>query len=234
MAETLFPYNPQDIKLCGFDDLHLQVGDRLEVQRIPASHNPRLFTRVIGYAPESLLIRTPLVNNLPADLQEGDKVYVRGFTGTRAFGFASSVQRLCIAPFLYMHLQVPKEVQYVEIRRDQRLPVKLLAQIKGAGDWQPALMLDLAESGSLVECQHAVGEPGDEVTLKFSFPLEHMEQEVTLSVAGILHRAQAQRREDGLQVYRYGVEFKDMPGNDAVLLQNFLFKLLLDSQIRHG
>ncbi|NWG87216.1 MAG: flagellar brake protein [Hydrogenophilaceae bacterium] len=235
MAEALFPYNPKDIKLCGFDDMNLQVGARLEVQRLPPGLNPRLFTRVIGYASgESLLVRTPLVNKLPADLREGDKVYVRTFSGTRAFGFASSVQRLCIAPFLYMHLDIPKEVQYVEIRRDQRLPVKLLAQIKGAGDWQPVLMLDLAEGGSLVESTHAVGEAGTAVELRFSFPLEHLEQEVTLSVAGKLHSAGVHRREDGLQAYRYGVEFNELSGNDAVLLQNFLFKILLDSSAKHG
>lgn len=234
MAEALFPYNPQDIKLCGFDDMRLQVGDRLEVQRIPPGLNRRLFTRVIGHAPESLLIRTPLVNNLPADLREGDKVYIRAFSGTRAFGFASSVQRLCIAPFLYLHLEVPKEVQCVEIRRDQRLPVKLLAQVKGAGDWQPVLMLDLAEGGSLVESAHVLGEADSAAELKFSFPLEHLEQEVTLTVGGKLHPAGASRREDGLTTHRYGIEFNPLTGNDAVLLQNFLFKLLLDNQTKHG
>ena len=43
MAEALFPYNPKDIKLCGFDDMHLQVGDRLEVQRIPPGLNRKAF-----------------------------------------------------------------------------------------------------------------------------------------------------------------------------------------------
>lgn len=236
MAEALFPYSPQDIKHCSFADLKLQVGERIELQRSPAGLNPRLFTRVIGYAPgESLLIRTPVVNNLPADLREGDKVYVRAFSGTRAFGFASSVQRLCIAPFLYMHLTMPGEVQYVDIRHDQRLPVKLLAEARGAGgDWQPVLMLDLAEGGSLVESMHAMGGVGAEVELRFSFPLAHLAQEVTLTVAGKLHPAGTPQLDDGVQAYRYGVEFGELSGNDAVLLQNFLFNLLWDMQTRHG
>ena len=235
MAEALFPYKPQDIKQCSFDDMNLQIGDRLELQRIPPGLNPRLFTRVIGHVPESLLVRTPLYKNLPANLQEGDRLYIRAFSGTRAFGFESRVQRLCIAPFLYMHLEVPAQVQCVEIRREERLPVKLLAQVRGAGDWQPVLMLDLAEGGSLVESSHPLGEAGSEVELKFSFPLEHLEQEVTLTVQGRLRTVGAsQRREDGITVHRYGIEFKPLPGNEAVLLQNFLFKLLLDSQTKHG
>lgn len=236
MAEALFPFSSQDIKRGSFDDLKLQVGERIELQRTPAGLNPRLFTRVVGYVPgESLLVRTPLENNLPADLREGDKVFVRAFSGTRAFGFTSTVQRLCVAPFLYMHLAIPDEVQYVDIRHDQRLPVKLLAEARAAGsDWQPVLMLDLAEGGSLVESMHVLGETGAEIELRFSFPLEHLAQEVTLTVAGKLHPAGTPQLDVGVQAYRYGVEFGELSGNDAVLLQNFLFSLLWDTQTKHG
>ena len=235
MAEALFPYKPQDIKRCSFDEMKLQVGSRLEIQRIPPGLNPRLFSRVIGYAPgESLLVRTPMQHKLPADLFEGDKVYVRVFSDTRAFGFASSVQRLCIAPFLYMHLTVPDEVQCVEIRHGRRLPIKLLAQARVAGgEWQPVLMLDLGEGGSQIETMHVLGEAGAPVELRFGFPLPHFEQEVTLSVPGKLHPGEAQQREDGLRDYRYGVEFDALGGNEALLLQNFLFNLLLDHQGGH-
>lgn len=234
MAEALFPFDKKDIKQCRFEDMHLQVGQRVEIQRIPPGINPRLFSSVIGYAPgESLLVRTPLHNKLLPDLQEGDRLYVRASSGTQAFGFATTVQRLCIAPFHYMHLAVPGEIQCVDIRRDQRFAVNILAEIKVAGgDWQPALMRDLAEGGSLVEAAHAVGEPGTAVELRFTIPAGHAEQEATLTLPGKVHKVEAIHREDGLHAHRHGIEFEGLGGSDALLLQNFLFHLMFDHPLR--
>lgn len=234
MAEALFPFDKKDIKQCRFEDMNLQVGQRVELQRIPPGINPRLFSIVIGYAPgESLLVRMPLHNKLPSDLQEGDPLYMRVSSGTRAFGFATKIQRLCIVPFHYMHLAIPNEIQCVDIRRDQRFTVSMLAEIKAAGgEWQPALMQDLAEGGSLVECAHAIGEPGTAVELRFSIPAGHAEQEVMLTLSGKVHKVEAQHREDGLHAHRHGIEFDGPSGNDALLLQNFLFRLMLDHHHR--
>lgn len=235
MAEALFPFDKKDIKQCRLEDMHLQVGERVEIQRIPPGINPRLFSTVIGYAPgESLLVRMPLHNNLPPDLQEGDRLYVRASSGTQAFGFATTVQRLCIAPFHYMHLAMPGEIQCVDIRRDQRFAVNMLAEIKPAGgEWQPALMHDLAEGGSLVEAAHAVGEPGTEVELRFAIPAGHGGQEATLTLSGRVHKIEAQQREEGLHAHRHGIEFGELSGNDALLLQNFLLHLMFDHPHRH-
>ncbi len=234
MAEALFPFDKKDIKQCRFEDMNLQVGQRVELQRIPPGINPRLFSVLIGYAPgESLLVRMPLLSNLPADLQEGDRLYLRVSSGTQAFGFATKVQRLCIVPFHYMHLAMPSEIQCVDIRHDQRFTVNILAEIKATGrDWQPTLMLDLAEGGSMVECAHTIGEPGTAVELRFSIPAGHAEQEVTLTLVGKVHKTETRHREDGLQAYRHGIEFAELSGNDALLLQNFLFRLMLDHHPR--
>ena len=230
MAEALFPFDKKDIKQCRFEDMALEVGQRVELQRAPPGVNPRLFSTLIGYAPgESLLVRTPVLNNLPVDLQEGDRLYLRLSSGTRAFGFATKVERLCIVPFHYMHLAVPDEIQCVDIRRDRRFNVNILAEIKAAGqDWQPALMLDLAEGGSLIECAHAVGESGTAIELRFGLPAGHAEQEVTLTLPGKVDKTETRNRDEGLRAYRHGIEFTGLAGNDALLLQNFLFRLMLD------
>lgn len=228
MAEALFPPESRNVGCCAFSDMKLQVGDRLEFQLTPTAMNPRLFTHVVGYEPgESLLVRTPFQNNLPVNVYEGQQVVVRTFSGTRAFAFLTRVQRICISPFLYLHLDFPAEVQCMVIRRNQRLPVHLLAEARGKGGWHPAMLIDLGLGGAQVECAHPLGAPGETAELRFAFPVEPLEGDVTLTVRAKILHAEPFHGAYGPTTWRHGVEFQGLGKGDRVMLQNFLFASLL-------
>lgn len=144
MTEDLFANASGRRGRCPFTAMKPRVGQRIEFQIAPAALHPRLFTHLIGYEPgESVLVRTPHENNLPVNVHEGQAVLVRSFDGTRAYAFETTVQRICIAPFLYLHLAYPPEVQYLQVRQDARVPVRLLAEVRAQETWLPALVLDL-------------------------------------------------------------------------------------------
>jgi hypothetical protein len=232
MAETLFTSTSQAVSRCEFGEMNLQVGDRLEFQLTPTALHPRLITHLIGYEPgQSVLMRTPFQNNLPVNVHEGAEVVIRAFSGTKAFAFLSQVQRMCIAPFLYLHLAYPNEIQYLEIRKNERLPLRLLAETRVKGTWRPAMLLDLGMGGSMVESAHHLGQPGDVVELRISFPVEPMLGEVQITAAAAIQHVEPHHGADGLPTYHHGVEFRDLSKGDSVMLQNFLFRLLLDA---HG
>ncbi len=225
MAEDLFPPGSRDLTRCGFGEMAPRIGERVEFQLTPTRLQPRLYTHVIGYEPgEGLLIRTPLQNNLPANLHEGQEVVIRGFTGTRAYAYTTRVQRICIMPFLYLHLDLPKEMQCVEVRKSQRKPVRLLGEAKTdeEGQWQPVMLLDLGLGGALVESGHSLGEEGEELDLRFTIPVELLEQDIELNTASGLLHVQSHRRDDGPQTYRHRLKFQDLGKGERVLLQNFL------------
>lgn len=142
MTEDLFANATGRRGRCPFTAMKPKVGQRIEFQIAPAALHPRLFTHLIGYEPgESVLVRTPLENNLPVNVHEGQAVLVRSFDGTRAYAFETTVQRICIAPFLYLHLGYPPEIQFLQVRQDARVPVRLLAEARAGGSWIPALVL---------------------------------------------------------------------------------------------
>jgi hypothetical protein len=229
MAESLFTPSAQPVSRCAFEEMNPRVGERLEFQLMPSALHPRLYTHLIGYEPsQSLLVRTPYENQLPVNVSEGAGVVIRAFSGTRAFAFATRIQRLCIAPFLYLHLAFPEEVQYLEIRAQERLPLRLLAQARVQGDWRPALLLDLGLGGALVESAHPLGQAGDTTELRFAFPVPPMEGEAEVNVAATIQHVDPHHGADGLPVWRQGVEFQALGKRDAVMLQNFLFRLLLE------
>ena len=235
MPETLFSPMSQAVSRCEFSEMNLQVGDRLEFQLTPSAMHPRLFTHLIGYEPEqSVLVRTPFQNNLPVNVHEGVQVVIRAFSGTRAFAFLSQVQRMCIAPFLYLHLAYPSEIQYLEIRKNERLPLRLLAETRARDTWRPAMLLDLGMGGSLVESTHQLGQPGETVELRISFPVEPILGEIQISVAATILHVEPYHAADALPTYRHGVEFRDLGKGDSVMLQNFLFRLLLEPHSSGG
>ena len=233
MAEALFTQNPRNLAYCDFSEMNLQVGERVEFQLTPTRLHPRLYTRLIGYVPgESVLVRTPLSNNLPVNVHEGQQAVVRVFSGTKAFAFLTQVQRICIAPFLYLHLGFPAEIQCLEIRKNQRLPVRLLAEVKVKTLWKPALLLDLGMGGALVESAHPLGEPGEGVEVRFSFPVEQLEREVPLTVTASLLHVEAHPTGDAPPTWRQGVKFQRLGKGEKVMLQNFLLKMLVDAHPR--
>lgn len=229
MAKALFPPVSGRPARCAFTETRLKIGQRLEFQLTPTSLHPRLYTHLIGYEPgQSVLVATPRQGPLPVDVHEGQGLVLRAFSGTRAYAFETQVQRICISPFLYLHLAYPGEVQYLQIRKEARLPVRLLAEVEVDGHSHPALILDLGMGGALLETAHALGTEGKTVTLRFAIPVEAMQEEVPLTLsAQVLH---VQRHESGNApaTWHHGVAFASPGKDERVMLQNFLFGILVE------
>lgn len=228
MAETLFPPAPGRPARCAFAETRLKIGQRLEFQLTPTALHPRLYTHLIGYEPgQSVLVATPRQGDLPVNVHEGQALVVRTFSGTRAYAFETQVQRICISPFPYLHLAYPGEVQYLQIRKDARLPVRLLAEVRVGEHWQPALVLDLGMGGALLETAHAIGTAGHDVKLRFAIPVEAMQEEVPLTLSAQVLHVQRHQAGNGPATWRQGVVFASPGKGERLMLQNFLFGVLL-------
>ncbi len=228
MVETLFPDASGPAARCGFAETRLKIGQRLAFQLAPTALHPRLYTHLIGYEPgQSVLVATPRQDNLPVNVHEGQAVVVRAFSGTRLFAFETQIQRICIAPFLYLHLAYPGEVQSLQIRWDARLPVRLLAEVQVGEQWQPALVLDLGMGGAQLETAHPLGEAGKRVALRFAIPVEAMQEEVPLRLTARVLHGERHQAGNAPATWRHGVVFESPSKGERVMLQNFLFSVLL-------
>ena len=60
----LFPEKPDlQVATCEFDEMNLQIGERIELERMESADKTRYFTTLIGYMRnQSLLIKTPIVD----------------------------------------------------------------------------------------------------------------------------------------------------------------------------
>src|SRR4029079_10643969 len=105
---------------------------RLQLELVTGNARSHYYTTLIGYVPgHSVLIRTPLVQNLPVPVPEGAVVLVRHFSGRHAFTLESRVERVCRSPYPYIHLAYPAQVQQTLIRGALRVSVALPGTVSG-------------------------------------------------------------------------------------------------------
>lgn len=216
-----------------FDDMHLRVGDRFQLES-PARPAERQYGTLVGFSPgQSVLVKTPFVEGLPVPYTDGQQLTARAFTGKGVFAFDAMVQRVCVAPFHYMHLDFPSEVRGVQIRATERVKVTMPTRLQlPGGTEEPAMLSDIGIGGAMLETGHRL-HAGNRLTVLLRFALEEMHLTASFSAEALVHReVEAPRPDQAAPLHCYGLEFKNLTVGQMVMLQNFVYHhLLADHQV---
>lgn len=229
--------NSSPVSNCTLDQLQLHIGDRLQLELLTDSTRSHYYTLLVGYVPgHSVLLRTPLVQNLPIPIREGEPVLVRTFSGLHASMFESTVNRVCRSPFPYLHLAYPRTVQQTLIRSALRVRVNLVGTALNPGKRgdelpNPITIADLSVSGALLESDTMLGEAGNAIELAFKFLVQPNNYEVRLATAAEIQSVRKTRQKRGLEeVYVHGVRFTGLHTTESLLLQSFIQQVLLSDR----
>lgn len=229
----LFPEKPGlQVAICDFDEMNLQIGERIELERIDSADKTRYFTSLIGYLRnQSLLVKTPIVGGLPLPIADEALMAVRVFSGTKAFAFIVPVIRVCISPAHYLHLAFPSTIQCAEIRKALRVSLRLTAKAKAVNAQalpQGVEITDLSISGAHVESDKMLGQKGQHLQLSFAFRINPNDYEAHLNlkarIQSVEHHTPAR---EGSAVYVHGVEFEGLGSAEMILLQSYIYQLLI-------
>jgi c-di-GMP-binding flagellar brake protein YcgR len=214
------------------DQLQLHIGDRLQLEMIAEGARNQYFTLLIGYVPgHSVMVRTPLVQNLPVPIREGEPVLVRSFSGRHASSFESTVTRACRAPFPYLHLAYPQTVSQTLIRGAMRVRVNLAGtahnpEYADSDLPNPITIADLSVSGALLESATALGETGSKVELAFKFLVQPNNYEVRLTTPAEIQSVRKARQASD-DTFVHGVRFQHLHTTESLLLQSFIQQVVL-------
>lgn len=97
--------------------LDFQVGTRLQLFTYREAKPVEHFSTLIGYLKDEYVVcKTPIRNNVLMSFYDGEKLSVRGFTGTKIYTFETSVIRTLPHPLLYMHLDFPCQIKEIGLR----------------------------------------------------------------------------------------------------------------------
>ncbi len=229
--------NPSAVSQATLDQLQLHIGDRLQLEMAAGESRSQYYTLLIGYVPgHSVLVRTPLVQNLPVPIREGEPVLVRSFSGRHAASFESTVTRVCRSPFPYMHLAYPQAVSQTQIRGATRVRVNLAGtalrpEYADSDLPSPITIADLSVSGALLESHTALGETGNRIELAFKFLVQPNNYEVRLTTSAEIQSVRKSRHNSD-ETFVHGVRFLHLHTTESLLLQSFIQQVVLADRSR--
>jgi c-di-GMP-binding flagellar brake protein YcgR len=215
-----------------FDDMHLRVGDRFQLES-HAHPVQRHYGSLVGFlAGQSVLVKTPFVNGLPVPYTDHQALTARAFTGMGIFAFDTAVQRVCVSPFHYLHLDFPSEVRGVQIRSTERVKVTMPTQATVTGTQVPGMITDIGIGGAMLEFDRKL-HAGDPLKVYVTFALEQMQIKAGFEAEAKVHRQlESTQPDQAIPLHRYGLEFENLTLGQRVMLQNFVYhQLLQDHQL---
>lgn len=203
----------------------------MQIQPPTSLTQDKMMVRMIGYQDGvSVLTTPPYADGLPLPLREGESVVVRAFSGRHAFGFTSTVEKICKLPFDYLHLSFPETVRGLTIRKSPRVRTKIVASARPAREQdrqpKPCTISNLSLTGALVVAQNALATK-DEV-LRLSFRISPLGVESYLSATAVVRTVFEARAENNACLIHHGLEFQDLEPNEKVILGSFVYQQMLE------
>lgn len=208
--------------------IKLAIGDTLQLQDF-SSDKQRYFVKLLGYTnKKSVLVSHPRQDEKLSFIKEGSGFLVRGFAGTKTYEFSSNVISVCLTPYPYLHLAYPSQVKTTCMRAAVRIKLRLVCSIDSAatGLKVPAFIEDMSISGARIHSSKAFGKVGDTVSVGLRMQVAG-ETQVFL-VSAVIRNVRAEK-DAGAEVYMHGMEFVQTQGVDLTLLQNFIYKSMLEN-----
>jgi hypothetical protein len=216
----LFP--PQGIKP--------QVWERLQVRLLGRDAQVQYPVRLIGYIKDrSILITTPEMAGQHIDMVEDEPVEVRMLTGGNIYVFQTAIQRLCVSPIHYLHLEYPARVRIQALRRSPWARVDLAASVVGArGTEELAHIVNLSPDGAQLQVPVAMGAAGDVLRLTFRVGIDDMKATLALD-ATIRHvRRVRLATDEGRTVWEHGIAFGQVPAENALWLRCLVYQRIAE------
>ena len=183
---------------------------------------------LIGYRRgASMIVSTPIINGVQANVKSGEKGNVRFFAGRMscACAFQSEVMFVGKSPYPHIHLKIPEEVITGEVRGSVRADVEVVTQVEYVLKAEPkntsAKIVDLSMHGArMIGREFEFGE-GAELLLTFQIAITGLEHELKIK-----SRVRSlQDMENGVAI---GLQFEDVPTHDKIALQAFVLSKVHD------
>lgn len=212
------------------DQLDLDVGETLQLQKVGDDVATRYLVRLIGYLPGgSLLVTPPTVNGKIVLVRESQPFAVRMLHGSHVRGFMTRVLHNAAKPFPHLHLEYPKEIESLALRNAERVSVVVPARARNTRrsdapeHWHPVEIRDLSISGCRIESTLPIAQQGDSLELRFVLQVCGEQEEIRLIASCKNRSTRTETTEQGEEI-RYGL-------GSAFLMINRYQKLLLSNYV---
>jgi len=210
-----------------FMDLKLVPGQvfQLEFEGYTSDRDRSI---LIGYRRnESLIVTTPLINGVLANVKNGENVNVRFFANRMscACAFKTEVIYASKSPYPHIHFKIPETVITGEVRDSVRANVEVVTDVEytidGSIKTTTAKITDLSIHGARVIGKTFEFKSGDTISLIFTIGIADLEYQIKVkSKVRSIHDI-----DQGLSI---GLQFEEVPDNEKIALQAFVLSKIND------
>lgn len=215
-----------------FERLKLHVGDRLQIELPTQRHDQRYFTNLVGYVSGlSVLVRNPVVNGLSLPMRDNEVLIVRGFSGIETFSFETTVERVCLYPFPYLHLSYPHTIRTIPVRNEVRVKTSIPIKVRIGQRETPieAIISNMSSGGILIDSEEELGNAHDEIDISFHITVQPNDYQAHIESRAMIQNAMIQGNPNGGMLFQYGVKLLNLQSSQAILLQNLIYQSLLEN-----
>lgn len=208
------------------EELGLTVGDAIQLQ-IGDSADLRYPVKYYGINPKgSVIVSAPMTGqDKMIFVREGQMVTLRFVAKNVASGFTTRVIATRGQPYPYLHLELPKDIQTVEVRKEVRVPCTNTITVINKTHNSPALtgrMLNMSCSGGRFETQMRMALEGNILDITMELEIEQIKCLITLD--SIVTYTKEDEEEE---TYTYGVNIENIDDEDMVILRAYIYQELL-------
>ena len=210
-----------------------QIGERIQLRLLDQSPQSYYSATLIGYIRNlSILVTRPATGTPPFVPAEGREVEVRMVTGNNIYAFRSAIQRICISPSNYLHLDYPVEVRVQKLRKSPWVRVNLGATATDAqGAHEAARLVNLSPDGAQLHAPPTLGEPGAALRLSFHAAMDDLKTTLNLE-ATILHvHAPPAGRDAEANELEYGIAFRNLTAEDELWLKGLVYQHIAEGRL---
>jgi c-di-GMP-binding flagellar brake protein YcgR len=212
-----------------YQDLGLSVGEKVQLEKVPADRAERYLVTLVGYSVgHSLILSTP--RNAQGNvliIRHGMRFNVRMLHHGDVQGFLGTVLEVYNHPFPHMHINYPREIESIAVRNAMRVRARIPCAVRNSRlpdekkNYRIGTIIDLSNSGCKLESQ-SVAAKADEV-LMMQFNIEVNKQEERVAVMGLV-RAVSEKEKDGKTLVFSGIQFTSINRYQQVLLHAFVLE----------
>lgn len=211
--------------MTAFKDINLQVGARLQITLQHSSKQAIYYTELIGYVDgEYLIIKTPMEKGLSVQMQVDDPLILRILSGVDVVTMACRVKTIFRGPHYYMHLTFPTDIKSIALRGAIRAKVNLPVQVNGVDG--AGVITDISVTGAGIVANQALGEPNQEVSIYFEFPIKPTKQNAHIDTGVTIRSIQQlpSKKKDAPPRFAHGISFHDIDLTTQVMLLNLVYE----------
>lgn len=208
------------------DIVDINIGCALQVQLMSGNSNLRDDVQYIGCLPgKYIFVSKPSDSVFLSRMTVSDRLAIRYLDQRNILGFETLILNITSGQDSFLQLKYPARIERVELRKAERIPVKIDVSIMKDGNVHKGVITNLSSTGAMLYTPVTLGEINDDFKMCFEVKFGALNNAVK-TAATIRNIHKPTNGQEGMPFHRYGIEFIDMTEQELLYVQGSIYEYM--------